>query len=315
MMSLYFSGYTPKNIWLRSLSRGLLSVCCIGLVACSTTTSTTTSTSTTHDNRTAWQKSKDSAPAQRIDVSNLKDAQPKPVVRTRAGNKPVYTVLGKTYRVLPDSKGYRERGYASWYGTKFHGRRTANGEIYDMHAMTAAHKTLPIPSYVRVTHVGNGRSIVVRVNDRGPFHGDRIIDLSYAAAIKLGYDKQGVALVDVVDVTPTNSDVQANTLQATAPTVVAAAANKASVVVDASRIGAAGVYLQLGAFQKAVAAEKVLAKVQPLLPQNAPIGIFMGDDQWHRVRIGPIHDVQNIASIRQRLSQQGYSDTHIIYLQ
>ena len=144
----------------------------------------------------------DSAPQERRDVSQITDAQPQPVIRTRAGNKSPYTVLGKTYTLLPESEGYKEQGGASWYGTKFHGRRTANGEVYDMWGMTAAHKTLPIPSYVRVTNMVNGRSVVVLVNDRGPFHSERIIDLSYAAAVKLGFADQGVADVEVVDVTP-----------------------------------------------------------------------------------------------------------------
>jgi rare lipoprotein A len=144
----------------------------------------------------------DSAPQERRDVSQIADAQPQPVIRTRAGNKSPYTVLGKTYTLLPESEGYKEQGGASWYGTKFHGRRTANGEVYDMWGMTAAHKTLPIPSYVRVTNMINGRSVVVLVNDRGPFHSERIIDLSYAAAVKLGFADQGVADVEVVDVTP-----------------------------------------------------------------------------------------------------------------
>jgi len=111
-------------------------------------------------------------------------------------------VDGLKYYVLKTGLGYRERGMASWYGTKFHGHKTSNGETYDMFAMTAAHKTLPIPCYVRVTNVANGRQVVVRVNDRGPFHSGRIIDLSYAAATKLGIVKNGSAAVEVETVTP-----------------------------------------------------------------------------------------------------------------
>jgi len=135
----------------------------------------------------SFNEQRDSAPINPRDVSAVKDAVPAPVRRTIAGNKSPYTVLGKTYTLLPESRGYKEQGLASWYGQKFHGRNTSNGEVYDMYAMTAAHKTLPIPSYVKVTNLDNGRSIVVRVNDRGPFHTDRIIDLSYAGAVKLDF--------------------------------------------------------------------------------------------------------------------------------
>lgn len=128
------------------------------------------------------------------------DAIPEPEVRAepraRTGNRD-YAVLGKRYQVLDDAKDYIEEGGASYYGNKFHGRRTSSGEVYDMYAFSAAHKTLPLPSYARVTNLDNGKSIVVRVNDRGPFHSSRIIDLSYAAAVKLGYRERGTARVEV----------------------------------------------------------------------------------------------------------------------
>ena len=148
------------------------------------------------------QLTQDGPPSYDFDVSHLRDAIPKKEPITRAGNKNPYQIFGKTYVLLPSAKGYSEEGIASWYGRKFHGRKTANGEIYDMYKMTAAHTTLPIPTFVRVTNLDNGRQIVVRVNDRGPFHGGRIIDLSYAAAKKLGYDTKGTARVrvEVVDV-------------------------------------------------------------------------------------------------------------------
>jgi len=127
----------------------------------------------------------------------MADAQPKAEPRTRRGNPPVYTVLGQTYRLLPTAAGYRERGVASWYGPDFHAKQTSNGEPYDMYAMSAAHRTLPIPVHVRVTNLANGRSVVVRINDRGPFKHNRIIDLSYTAAMKLGMLQKGTALVEV----------------------------------------------------------------------------------------------------------------------
>ena len=125
------------------------------------------------------------------------DPVPKNEPRSRYGNGPYYKVYGRTYRVLDTSYGYRERGVASWYGRKFHGRMTSSQEPYDMYAMTAAHKALPLPTYVRVRNLRNNRSIVVRVNDRGPFVDNRLIDLSYAAAVKLDMVREGTTLVEV----------------------------------------------------------------------------------------------------------------------
>jgi rare lipoprotein A len=132
----------------------------------------------------------------------IPDATPREEARSASVNPPSYEVDGLRYYVLKTGLGYRERGLASWYGTKFHGKHTSTGETYDMFAMTAAHKTLPIPCYVRVTNVATGKQVVVRVNDRGPFHSGRIIDLSYAAATRLGIVKNGSALVEVETVTP-----------------------------------------------------------------------------------------------------------------
>jgi len=145
---------------------------------------------------------KDSTPDYIPDV----DAIPEPEVtnepRSAVGNRPSYAVLGKTYKVLDNPKGYVERGTASYYGQKFHGRRTSNLEVYDMYAFTAAHKTLPLPSFARVTNLDNGKSVTVRVNDRGPFHDGRVIDLSYAAAVKLGITARGTGNVEVRALTP-----------------------------------------------------------------------------------------------------------------
>ena len=144
----------------------------------------------------------DSGPSTPVDVSLIADATPRPVVRTKAGNYSPYRVLGKTYTVLLSSNDFVEQGTASWYGRKFHGRLTANGEKFDMYAMTAAHKHLPIPTYVKVTNLDNGKRAILRVNDRGPFHGDRVIDLSWAAAAKLGFADQGTAPVRIVALDP-----------------------------------------------------------------------------------------------------------------
>ncbi|NQZ29804.1 MAG: septal ring lytic transglycosylase RlpA family protein [Oceanospirillaceae bacterium] len=145
---------------------------------------------------------KDYGPDAEVDVSHVKDAVPKIERLSPGGNRSRYEVLGKNYSVMASSAGYSETGGASWYGKKFHGYLTANGEKYDMFKMTAAHKSLPIPTYVQVTNMANGRKVIVRVNDRGPFHKGRIIDLSYAAAAKLDMLKQGTSQVEVVAIDP-----------------------------------------------------------------------------------------------------------------
>lgn len=145
---------------------------------------------------------RDSVPDDIPDV----DAIPEPEVtnepRSPIGNRKTYSVLGKKYEVLDNAAGYVETGVASFYGKKFHGRRTSNLEVYDMYAFSAAHKTLPLPSFARVTNLDNGKSVIVRVNDRGPFHSGRLIDLSYAAATKLGYVNNGTARVEVRALSP-----------------------------------------------------------------------------------------------------------------
>ena len=139
----------------------------------------------------------DQAPSSAPDVTKVEDAHPKYEAYSRGGNKSNYTVLGKSYQVMDTGKGYRSSGTASWYGSKFHGHLTSNGETYDMYSMSAAHKSLPLPSYVKVTNLANNKEVIVRVNDRGPFHEDRIIDLSYAAAHRLDMLKTGTARVAI----------------------------------------------------------------------------------------------------------------------
>jgi len=142
----------------------------------------------------------DGSPSWEVDVSKIPDAVPRP--HNGPYKNGPYQVFGKTYYPLASAKGYREVGQASWYGTQFHSKPTANGEIYDLYGMTAAHKTLPLPSYVRVTNLHNGKNVILRVNDRGPFHSDRIIDLSFAAARKLGFAESGTARVQVEAIDP-----------------------------------------------------------------------------------------------------------------
>lgn len=147
----------------------------------------------------------DSVPTRLPSEAELAEPQPRVEPPSRQGNRP-YELFGRNWQVMTDARGHIEEGTASWYGEKFHGHLTSNGEIYDMYAMSAAHKTLPLPTYVRVTNLANDRSVVVRVNDRGPFHGDRIIDLSYVAAYKLGMLSTGTARVRVEALHPDNDN-------------------------------------------------------------------------------------------------------------
>jgi len=145
---------------------------------------------------------KDGPPSFYVDETKIPNAVPKKEPLSKYGNKPVYYVFGQRYYVLPTSKNYEERGIASWYGTKFHSRHTSNGEHYNMLAMTAAHKSLPLPTYVEVTNLANHKKVIVKVNDRGPFESHRLIDLSYVAAKKLGMLGHGTAYVDVRAIDP-----------------------------------------------------------------------------------------------------------------
>ncbi|MBB6522947.1 rare lipoprotein A [Pseudoteredinibacter isoporae] len=246
------------------------------------------------------QEIKDSGPSRPLDFSGSPDAIPKQENRTRAGNKSPYVIFGKTYRVLSDSRGFRQQGEASWYGKKFHGRNTSNGEVYDMYAMTAAHKTLPIPSYVRVTNHSNGRSVVVRVNDRGPFHGNRIIDLSYAAASKLGFAERGTAPVSVEAIDTGNPPlrhagvVHPGTAEPTQEIVRAPSPSSGN---RNAHLGKQS-YLQVAAFSQRQSAEQLLARLRSSISEpmrlNQAKGLF-------RVHIGPLTKVNDIAAVRKTL--------------
>jgi rare lipoprotein A len=255
------------------------------------------------------------------------DAVPRAEPRSRYGNPPFYDVFGKRYYVLSSSVGYWERGVASWYGPGFHRERTSTGEPYDMYGMTAAHKTLPLPAYVRVTNLQNGRSVVVRVNDRGPFVGNRIIDLSYTAAAKLDMLRNGTAMVEIRSIDPTvapptlmsasaGSPVPAAAPPAAAPpvaaplTVVPAAQTPAAAPVGAP--GGPGLFVQAGAFSDPANAERLAAKLRGGSYGN----VFVRDDQiagrkMYRVRIGPVSDVAVFDRVVAALEQAGIKDAHL----
>jgi len=238
------------------------------------------------------------------------DAIPRAEPRARFGNPPYYDVFGKRYYVLSSSADFIERGVASWYGPGFHQLLTSTREPYDMYGMTAAHRTLPLPAYVRVTNLQNGRSVVVRVNDRGPFVGNRIIDLSYTAAAKLDMLRNGTALVEVrsVDVERPRADVPL-----LGPAVAAATntANSASASTAAAASNAA-LFVQAGAFSDPANAERLAAKLRT----GAYGKIWVRDDviagrRMYRVRIGPVANVEAFDSIYAALERDGVHDARL----
>ncbi len=230
----------------------------------------------------------DGAPAHRLDPNRIPDAVPRAEARSRSGNPSSYVVNGRRYYTMQSSRGYRERGIASWYGTKFHGRNTSSGERYDMYAMTAAHKELPLPTYVRVTNLQNGRSTVVKVNDRGPFHSNRIIDLSYAAATKLGIIGKGTGLVEVVALQPGDP--------APAPARTYASAPNQNP----------NLFVQVGAFSNRDNADRLRWRLQNSL--NRSVRIQQTGEHgpvMYRVQVGPVFNVEQADSLAFRLADLG----------
>lgn len=225
----------------------------------------------------------DGGPSSAIDISGLVEPIPRDEPRARQGNRSPYKVLGKSYHVLDSAKGFRERGLASWYGTKFNGRATSSGELYDICSFTAAHKTLPLPSYVRVTNLDNGRSLVVRVNDRGPFHPGRVMDLSYAAAVKLGVDRTGTARVDLEAVGP--GDRGPRDREAAVEARPEAAASRAG---SRLRTGDAAI-IQAGSFGEKSNARRLADRLEDggMAGVDVDHAEVDGRDIW-RVRIGPV---------------------------
>jgi rare lipoprotein A len=238
----------------------------------------------------------DMPPEERRDISQLPEPVPKDEPRSRYGNPDTYSVWGKSYRVLPSAEGYRAEGLASWYGQKFHGHRTSSGESFDMYRFTAAHRSLPLPTYARVTNLDNGKSLVVRVNDRGPFHEDRIIDLSWAAAVRLGIEKAGTGRVRVeaISATPTP-----NVPASKVPTAVRAALDSPPPnVANKTRL-----FLQAGAFQDRTAAERMQ---QALLEKLGMGSEIRSTGNLHRVWIGPYADDQQRQQVRQTMADAGF---------
>ncbi len=224
-------------------------------------------------------------------VDLIPDAVPKFEPRSPHGNPPFYDVLGRRYFVLGKADGYLERGVASWYGPTFHGERTSNGEAYDMYGMTAAHKTLPLPCYARVTNLKNGRSIVVRINDRGPFVSNRLIDLSYTAAAKLDMIREGTTLVEIRTLTPGEPDTLVRTDEAPPPAL----------------------FMQVGAFSDERNASRAVERLRTaglanafVVPPAAGSSISL-----YRVRVGPVTSVAAFDQLAARLAPLGFKDARL----
>lgn len=235
-------------------------------------------------------------------------------IRPGGPNKP-YEVLGMRFEPIPHDTEFRERGLASWYGRKFHGRSTASGEVYNMYAMTAAHPRLPIPSYVRVRNPANGREVIVRVNDRGPFHRGRIIDLSYTAALKLDL-LRGVAPVEIERITfdeirtgrwrsPDEPSLQAPARAEGAPTEPSTAELRPlAPAPDTVRAASRGLWLQLGAFRERGGAEALQAELGDRLPDLAAKLTLLRDGRLTRLQLGPLTDRELAQRIAERLRDE-----------
>jgi rare lipoprotein A len=273
--------------------RKILIIITVFIAGCQTTNNDLTvsipsKSSSTHSKNSIYDRYKnkahrytiqqDGAPTKRKAI-NFKEPVPKKEPLSRYGNPTEYYVDGRTYEVMKSSTGYKTRGIASWYGTKFHKQRTSSGEPYDMYVMTAAHKTLPLPTYVKVKNLNNGRVAVVKVNDRGPFHADRVIDLSYAAALKLGVFPKGTAPVEI------------ETLMGPA--------------------GQAHYYLQAGAFSSEVLAKRLKEKLAHI--SSSPVFIEHYK-QHYVVRVGPFGDKRMADNLKMKLTKNGVTGSFSVLI-
>lgn len=263
---------------------------------------------------TLVKEEQDSGPDRPVDVSHIPEPVPRIEPRTIAGNKSPYTVLGQTYHVMPNPNGYIKKGIASWYGKKFHGRRTSNGEIYDMYGMTAAHKTLPIPSYVRVTNIQNKRSIIVRINDRGPFHDDREIDLTYTAAKKLGFLNVGTAhvVVEYIDPAQTVSQEGRN-FSSTVPMQATGEPSAPTPEHSGGYRLPENTYLQVGAFSQANAAMGLRERVEAFTDYSVMVVPPQKQGDLYRVHVGPFSDNLDVLAFRELLQTRNFPDPHVVY--
>ncbi|MCY4361220.1 MAG: septal ring lytic transglycosylase RlpA family protein [Gammaproteobacteria bacterium] len=232
------------------------------------------------------------------ELARIPDAVPKVEPRSKLGNMKTYEVFGKRYYVLDNEDGFEQKGIASWYGPQFHGKKTSSGEAYDMYAMTAAHKTLPLPSYLEVENLENGRKVIVRVNDRGPFHDNRVVDLSYTAAIKLDMIAKGTALVEIRAINPGTHRGGA------APARPRSGAAKKGMPLD--------FYIQVGVFSDFNNAERLKNKLRAL---NTPVQLeatVLDSGVGFRVKIGPLNNIEVADEIVGRLEMFDIYDHRIL---
>ncbi len=264
---------------------------------------------------------KDSAPGGEVDISSIPDAVPQMEQRSKYGNPDSYEVNGQRYHVLNDNKGYFERGTASWYGNKFHGKRTSSGETYNMYTMTAAHRTLPLPTYAQITNLKNGRSVVVKINDRGPFHDNRLIDLSYVAAAKLDMLRKGTAPVEVRAIDPYQVEL-ADEISAPAVTLKTAGNGATPIQTELplqpklpSSAQTNQFYVQMGAFSEQQNAEMLRFAVAEN-EQNSDVHIQQSSstdgNTLYKVRVGPLTSKDEAMQLKERLAAAGLSSPHIV---
>lgn len=249
----------------------------------------------------AFNALKDAAPEASIDVSAIPDAEPRDEPLAAFGNTSPYSVWGETYNILPTAKGFRQSGKVSWYGKKFHGRRTSSGEPYDMYAMTAAHRHLPLPTYVRVRCNRNNATVIVKVNDRGPFHSDRIMDLSWAAARKLGIDHAGTGRCDIEALDPAEFQRQlAGNGRATEPAKP-----------DTATTTGEQFYVQVASFSGLDNATNLQAQLLALV--YAPVTIARDERRpLHRVQVGPFSNDDEARKMSERIRDAKLGDPIIV---
>lgn len=240
--------------------------------------------------RPSVREAPDGPPPQPLDPALIERPEPRPEPRSAYGNHSPYEVLGRTYRVMADARGYREKGIASWYGTKFHGRATSSGEPYDLYRLTAAHRTLPLPTWVEVRRLDTGETVTVRVNDRGPFHPDRIIDLSWAAASELGMTEAGTAPVEVRAI---------NFEDDQGPT---------------PRPASVPVFVQVGAFSERERADAVVSDLERagIGPIDASRASTSVGRVW-RVRLGPVEETERAIALVDRVAELGLGPARYVY--
>jgi rare lipoprotein A len=306
------------------LARAALALCALGLAACSGL------------EPRGILEPRDGPGDRVVAPESIVDAVPRAEPRSRYGNPESYEVNGRRYYTMRSAAGYRERGIASWYGSKFHGRRTSSGEPYDMYQMTAAHTRLPLPTFVEVRNLENGRTAIVRVNDRGPFHDNRVIDLSYAAALKLGVTARGTAFVEVRAVdglqppvtrmagvsphgapvaTPLPPAAVAMPVALETPDPVAPAPVSVARPMPVASVPAAapGMYLQVGAFQDRQNAVHMSEQIGTVVAQGVHIREIVSQGRiFYRVQIGPIGSVELADAIVAGLEQLGIRQHHFV---